>query len=255
VARSDPGWPPRCHDGTALDHDLLPVGLVGSSEFLPRATVHQLTVIPAAGYGFQPGSGIVADLQYGVARDGSVQLGPEFGGFAAATGNTLLLRGHPIVIDATHADSDLVGIANLGFSPQSPRELSAVLLPARYIPQTINGVFATGFNIERDGTITFDPAASGRYVVKLSSPNPSKVGEEVTIKVSVHPVPPGQGTPQGTLTFTSHGNPLGSAALDANGRATFRTSVLPLGDHDIAIDYPGDEHFQRSSAVVRQRVA
>jgi hypothetical protein len=145
-------------DGTALDHDLLPVGLAGAGQFLPRATVHQLTVIPAAGYGFQPGSGIVADLQYGVARDGSVQLAPEVAGFAAAAGNTLVLRGYPIVIDATQADSDLVGIANLGLSPQSSRELSAVLLPARnYIPQTINGVFATGFNIGRDGTITLTP--------------------------------------------------------------------------------------------------
>jgi Bacterial Ig-like domain (group 3) len=76
----------------------------------------------------------------------------------------------------------------------------------------------------------------------------------VTIRVSVRPVSPGRATPQGSVTFTRQGNLLGSAALDANGRATFRTSVLPLGDHDIAIDYPGDEHFQRSSAVIGHRV-
>jgi hypothetical protein len=160
------------------------------------------------------------------------------------------------VIDAANADSDLVGIANLGLTPQSPRELSTVLLPARgYIPQTVHGLFATAFNIERDGTITFDLAAAGRYVVNLSSsPNPSKVGEQATVTVSVCSVLPAQGTPEGIVTFTDQGTILASTPLDPSGRATLRTSALPRGDHDITIDYPENEQFQPSSAVVRHRV-
>jgi hypothetical protein len=239
-----------------LPHKLQTSNGPTGDKLFTEGQVHEFTYLPAQGYRFQLPTGAPLEFLLGITNDGQLTIAPEFRGFAHAEGRTLVLRGYPIVIDAAHADSDLVGIANLGLTPQSPRELSTVLLPARnYIPQTINGVFATAFNIERDGTITFDPAAAGRYVVKRSSsPNPSKVGEQVTVNVSVHPVPPGQGTPQGALTFTDQGTILGSAPLDPHGDATFRTSALPPGDHDIAIDYPGNEQFQPSSALIRHQL-
>jgi hypothetical protein len=86
-------------DGRALSHDLFPIGIAGPNTFLPRATVDQLTIIPAAGYGFQPGSGIVADLNYGIGRDVAIgvyvrpnapaRLTPQ-GNVTFTVGNTLL---------------------------------------------------------------------------------------------------------------------------------------------------------------------
>jgi hypothetical protein len=190
-------------DGRALSHDLFPIGIAGPNTFLPRATVNQLTIIPATGYGFQPGSGIVADLSYGIGRDGGVDFPESCGGFLAGKGtSTLVILGYPMVLNAAHADSDLVGIANVGVRAETPRELVATLVPAKsYLPQTAKGVCGTGFNIERDGRITFDPAAVGSYVVtNSSSPNPSQAGEEVAIGVYVRPNAPARLTPQGNVT-------------------------------------------------------
>ena len=201
-------------DGRALSHDLFPIGIAGPNTFLPRATVNQLTIIPATGYGFQPGSGIVADLSYGIGRDGGVDFPESCGGFLAGKGtSTLVILGYPMVLNAAHADSDLVGIANVGVRAETPRELVATLVPAKsYLPQTAKGVCGTGFNIERDGRITFDPAAVGSYVVtNSSSPNPSQAGEEVAIGVYVRPNAPARLTPQGNVTFTVGNTLLGGA--------------------------------------------
>jgi len=244
-------------DGRALSHDLLPTGIVGDGAFLPRATVNQLTLIPASGYSFQPCRGIVADLSYAVRADGSVDFPESCELFMAGKGTrTLVIRGYPMVLNATHADSDLLGLTNLGLRPHTPRDLAATLVPAKgYIPQTANGVFRTAFNVKRDGRITFDRAAAGSYVVRTaSSPNPSSLGQEVTVTVSVLPVPDGNGTPQGSVTFSEKAVFLGSAPLDKEGTATFRTSLLSLGVHHIAVHYPGDQSFQPSSATVRHRV-
>ena len=249
-------------DGRALSHDLLPIGIFRPYEWLSHTTVNQLTLIPAVGgYGFQPGAGVVADLQYGVSRDGKVILDKvildaQFSGFVQTEGNTLTIRGYPIVLDAADADSDLVGIVQLILRPQTPRQLIADLVPAKgYLPQTVNGVFSTAFNIERDGRITFDPGAAGRYIVKTSSsPNPSAVGQEVTISVYVRPAEPVGNSPQGIVSLRVGADHFGSTTLDASGKATLRTAGLPQGEHDISVDYAGSPLFEPSSVTVHHRV-
>jgi Bacterial Ig-like domain (group 3) len=247
------GLPVRL-DVTALDHALLPQ-LAGASP-LPTDRTLYLSLLPASSYGFQSGAGVVADVQYGVSRDGDVILDAQFSGFAKTEGNTLTIRGYPMVLDAAAADSDLVGIVQLIVRPQAPRKLIADLIPAKgYLPQTVNGVFRTAFNIERDGRITFDPSAAGRYVVKTSSsPNPSRVGQEVTISVYVSPVEPVGNTPQGTVSLRVGTNLFGSTTLDTSGEATLRTADLPRGEHDISVDYAGSPFFEPSSVTVHHRV-
>ncbi|WP_329453268.1 Ig-like domain-containing protein (plasmid) [Streptomyces sp. NBC_01724] len=239
-------------DGTALSHNLY---ILDPEIRIPCTETRQLTLIPANNYQLLAGSAIVNWL-FHVRTDGTFSFDETCDGFLAGRGtNTLVLHGYPMVLDATHADSDLIGINNAGLPAQTPRELYAVLLPTRgYLPQTQHGVCRKGFAVERDGTITPDPAAGSSYEVKTSSSsNSSKDGQEVTIRASVRSVQPGQSMPQGSLTFTAGTTLLGSAPLDVNGRASLRTSALPPGDHDIVIDYRGDEHFQPSTTSVRVR--
>jgi hypothetical protein len=61
-------------------------------------------------------------------------------------------------------------------------------------------------------------------------------------------------TPQGSLTFSMSTNVLGSAPLGIDGEASFRTSLLPKGEHDIVIEFPGSEDFEPNSTTVRHRV-
>ncbi|WP_052499548.1 peptidoglycan-binding protein [Streptomyces vietnamensis] len=250
-------------DGTALSHDVEPTGLSGPS-FLPRASVNELTLLPADGYGFQPGSGLVADLKFGVDRDGHVYVDFEFTGFASAVEDTLVLHGYPVLIDTTAADSDLVGLSNISASTpgpppnrRGPREILYVLLPARgYLPQTVNGVLRTGFDFERDGTVTFPYSAAGRYgVASPTAPTPSEQGQEVTLNALVRPTDADAGPPRGTVTFSlQQGPPLGTAEVDDQGRASITTSDLPLGDSVIAIDYAGGDAFVPASTTVPHHV-
>jgi hypothetical protein len=62
------------------------------------------------------------------------------------------------------------------------------------------------------------------------------------------------GTPTGSVTFYDGTNVLGTVTLDTNGNATFTTSGLWLGDHNITAIYSGDAIFATSSFSLRQSV-
>ncbi|MGW2050938.1 peptidoglycan-binding protein [Streptomyces sp. NPDC001858] len=254
-------------DGTALSHDLLPLGLARPSEWLPRATVNELTLLPADFYGFQPGPGVVADFHYGVDRDGHVFVASQYAGCAAGVGGTLALGGYPVVIDTNDADSDLVGISNIQTSSPGPppfrrgsREAEFVLLPAAgYVPRTTKGVFRRGFDVERDGTLAFPYSVAGRYAVSPpTSPNPSEEGQEVVLGTFVRPTDPDAtdpAGPQGTVTFSLQGGPLlGTAEPDQQGRAALTTSALPLGESVIVVEYAGAGAFAPAATTVRHHV-
>jgi hypothetical protein len=155
-------------DGRGLSHDLLPISLIGYTEgFLSRASVNPLTVIPAVGYNFQPGGGVVADMNYTVGLDGTVSFPISCNGFLGGSGtDTLVVGGYPVLVDATPADSDLLSIINAeGVVAEARRYLFAVLVPADgYAPQTAHGVLH-GFDIQRDGSVTFDGSVAGHYVL------------------------------------------------------------------------------------------
>jgi hypothetical protein len=157
-------------DATALSHDLLPCNMSGFPEsVLSRTSTHQLTLIPlspAAGYAFFAGSGVVADFSFVVGTDGSLSYPADCSGFLSGQGTRKLnVGGYPILIDATAADSDLIGITTLGLPPQAPRYQFVVIVPGHnYGLQTTNGVLLHAFNVGRDGSITFDPAVAGSFV-------------------------------------------------------------------------------------------
>ena len=150
-------------DGRALSHDLLPTGMAGpDGAFLSRATVNTLTIIPATGYGFQPGSGIVADLQYGIGRDGSIQLDPKFAAFASASGNTLTISGHTINIDGRALSHDLLPTGMAGpdgaFLSRATVNTLTIIPATGYGFQPGSGIVADlQYGIGRDGSIQLDP--------------------------------------------------------------------------------------------------
>jgi len=63
-----------------------------------------------------------------------------------------------------------------------------------------------------------------------ATPNPASLGQSVVLTASVA----GAGAvPGGTATFSDHGTVLGSGAVNASGLATFTTSSLSAGTHNI----------------------
>jgi hypothetical protein len=121
---------------------------------------------------------------------------------------------------------------------------------------------SSGGESDSDGTLFLDvvpgqlvePAATTTSVT--SSPNPSVEGDPVTLAASVGVVPPGGGTPSGSVQFSSDGTALGgSQPMDGSGHASTTTSALSPGSHTITATYlPGDGNFASSSGSTSQFV-
>ncbi|MCW2755868.1 MAG: hypothetical protein JWQ32_3279 [Marmoricola sp.] len=103
----------------------------------------------------------------------------------------------------------------------------------------------------------FTPLDATKYAPSSSSPQTLVVNQAATsstitiqahtITATVAPMPPGSGTPSGTVTFSVDGTPVGTAPLSA-GVATLNYS-LPTDDADaVAVQYAGDSDFLASSA-------
>ncbi|MBC7170129.1 Ig-like domain repeat protein, partial [Candidatus Bipolaricaulota bacterium] len=112
------------------------------------------------------------------------------------------------------------------------------------------------------GTVNFSPSTSAPLdqtvnkadtaLVLATSPNPSVVGETVTLIAYVTASEPGGEPPLGTVTFTYEiGTLLGTAELVSSGpnwsRAVLTTNTLPIGDHTIAAEYLGSTDHNGSS--------
>jgi hypothetical protein len=83
--------------------------------------------------------------------------------------------------------------------------------------------------------------------------NPSQVGEWVTFTAMVRPnALTNEGIPAGTVQFTVDGSKVGMAVkLDSTGRATWETSHLKPGEHQVAASYipSEDSMFLASSSL------
>ncbi|MDQ3814373.1 MAG: Ig-like domain-containing protein, partial [Armatimonadota bacterium] len=79
-----------------------------------------------------------------------------------------------------------------------------------------------------------------------SSANPSSAGQAVTFTATVSES--GAGTPTGTVTFREGNTTLGIGTLDASGKATFTTSTLSIGTHNITAGYGGSTGFSGSTS-------
>ena len=87
-----------------------------------------------------------------------------------------------------------------------------------------------------------------------SSLNPSYFSEAVTFSVAITAASPGSGTPSGTVTFYDGATPIDTQTL-SGGDATFSTSSLSVGSHQITAIYSGDANFLvNSSPAVTQIV-
>src|SRR5207245_1493186 len=87
-----------------------------------------------------------------------------------------------------------------------------------------------------------------------STPNPSVIGQAVTLTATVSPVPPAVGTPTGTVTFSDGTTSLGVVTL-VNGSASLTVSTLATGNHSLTAIYSGSPSFLGStSPVVTQAV-
>ena len=105
--------------------------------------------------------------------------------------------------------------------------------------------------------VTSTSSTLAQVVAKASSStlasadiNPSVIGQNVTFTATVTAVAPGAGVPSGTVTFKDGTVTLGTGNLNGSGVATFASSALVQGSHNITITYPGDGNFTGGTSNV-----
>src|SRR3989449_3140947 len=80
-----------------------------------------------------------------------------------------------------------------------------------------------------------------------STPNPSVVGQAVTLSTTVTALAPAVGLPTGTVTFRDGATVLGTVTL-VNGSASLVTSTLAVGSHPLSATYSGSATFAASTS-------
>lgn len=154
---------------------------------------------------------------------------------------------------APYAWSLLAGSLPTGLALSSGGVLSGTPSAGGIFTFTARVTDASGAVAAREYTLLVSVVASATTLT--ASPNPSSVGQQVTLTANVAAAGPGAGTPTGTVTFRDGTAVLGSAAL-AGGSATVATASLAAGTHALTATYAGDAAFAGStSPAVSQVVA
>jgi uncharacterized delta-60 repeat protein len=170
-----------------------------------------------------------------------------------------------VTIDATAtvADDDYVSIYDHGRIPAGQTETALTVIvngdarpepdeefKVKLIPSGGGDWCGAGYG-KATATITIldDDTKAATTTALVSSPNPSVVGQSVTLTATVSAVSPASGIPSGAITFwnTTAGTTLGTGAVNASGVATFATTTLAVGTHDLGAVYGGDSQFFSSA--------
>jgi hypothetical protein len=106
------------------------------------------------------------------------------------------------------------------------------------------------------GSATFAITQALTATALSAAPNPANFGQSVSMTATVAPVAPGAGTPTGKVTFLDGSLTLGTGTLSSGDTATFTTSSLAAGRHNLTASYGGDPNFSgsASSALAEQVV-
>jgi hypothetical protein len=157
--------------------------------------------------------------------------------------------GAPVTLCSTIAVSD--GTAQC--------ETSALL--ASVSPYTVTASFAgdPDFFTASSASTSQVVALASTSVTLTSSMNPSVIGKSVTYTASITIVPPGSGTPSGSVMFLDGPNPINCAFGSSTFDGSKATCVVVYNDlsgspHSITATYSGDGNFSNTISVVMMQV-
>jgi len=153
---------------------------------------------------------------------------------ASATDTVTLSVAGPLGYSRTYTATSVAGVATFNLGGNA---------------LTVAGGYSYTAAVASNSSIK--PAVAGETVtqaipaVSLSpGSNPSLLQNQVTFTATVSSA---AGTPTGTVNFLDGATPLGSGLL-SGGMATFTTSALTAGSHNIAAAYVGDTNFVPASS-------
>ena len=178
---------------------------------------------------------------------------PTYNGTLVATG-TNPLRGRKAYIGNQAAQIPVTVSLGTAFANQAVK--------VRF--RTGTDVTASGFGWEIDN-LTFSGITNTPFPILVpdrglciavtkttlaTSGTPSIYGQNVTFSSLVSANNPAEGIPTGTVAFREGPSTLATGALDGAGNASFNTSALTAGSHQVQAFYGADSFFKSSASPV-----
>jgi autotransporter-associated beta strand protein len=205
------------------------------------------------------GTGTVGSVT--VAANGTINpAGPGPAGTLTVSGNVQFNAGSIFAVDlngTTSADYDrlnVTGSVNVTGSASITVNSSGLSAPphTRFtIVQANGGVTGAAFTVatspfflvpsSSNNTVVLDPPFAVANLTVAATPSSTvALGQPVTFTASLDTA---QGTPTGSVTFSDGGHALATVPLNGNAAATFTTTSLSVGSHQIGVAYSGDSTF------------
>jgi len=153
------------------------------------------------------------------------------------------------------ADGNSIGTGTLGSNGQATVSISTLAVGSHVITTTYGGdINFNGSNgtLSPNQQVLSQIGGTATTTTLVSSQNPSNFGQSVTFTATVTG---NGGTPTGNVTFTDQttSQTLGTVTL-SGGKASFPTSTLTPGSHNVQATYNGDVNFATSTASLTQVV-
>jgi phospholipase C len=180
-----------------------------------------------------------------------------------AVGTTSPTQAVTITNNQTKALSITSIVASSGFSETN--NCPASLAAAAFC--TVKVAFAPTKLGQQNGALTITDNVTGSpQVVNLSGTTASAATTQTSLTSSLDPALVGQAvtftatvtsssaTPTGKVAFHDGANPLGSQTLNSAGVATFETSTLAAGQHNITARFQGNATFATSAGGLSQTI-
>src|SRR5881296_2824534 len=115
---------------------------------------------------------------------------------------------------------------------------------------SLTAVYSGSANFLTSTSLAVTQVVNSQTTTSLTAaPNPSVIGQAVTLRAVVSPVAPGTGVPTGTVTFRDGATVLGTVTL-VNGSASLVTSALAVGSHSLTAAYSGGGNFLASTSAI-----
>jgi Bacterial Ig-like domain (group 3)/Glycine rich protein len=140
----------------------------------------------------------------------------------------------------------------VSFSIDSTSTPGACALDASTGVVSFTGTGTCVIDADQAGNSGYAPAQAQQSFAIVSATTTTTVAVSATaLTATVTAVPPGGGTPSGTVTFAVQGNTVGTAPLSAQGTATL--AYASSGAETVSAAYAGDADYLPSSASTATR--
>jgi Big-like domain-containing protein/IPT/TIG domain-containing protein len=148
---------------------------------------------------------------------------------------------------------------------EGPTELATVPLSsggvAKYALKTtppgsyeITATYSGDANYEASESSISQQITKAETELSLTSTlNPAPYGSSGTLKATIKAVPPGGGSPTGTVTFSEGSTVLATVSV-SSGTAKYALKSMDPGTHEITAIYNGDANYEASEAGIAQTI-